>query len=249
MNKQYRLQEILNIIKDEESITSNELAERFNVSASTIRRDFQKLEDMKLIARFYGGIKEKNENRLEPPMEIKENLDTESKKLIARYAASQIKDNQMIYLDAGSTTYEMINYITAKNIIVVTVGTPHIERLLARGILTIVLGGTVRPSTHAITGKPVIEQLENYYFDQAFLGCNSIHPIKGISTTNEQEAAGKAKAIQRSVKTYILANANKFNVITPNTFAQFKDVTIITDTKGDFEAPELNCIETLRNKK
>lgn len=51
-----------------------------------------------------------------------------------------IKDNQMIYIDAGSSTFEMLNYVRAKNITVVTIGLPHIARLKRSSTHTILLG-------------------------------------------------------------------------------------------------------------
>ncbi len=70
------------------------------------------------------------------------NLD--EKKMIAKIAANQINDNECLFIDAGSSTLELIKYIQAKDIIVVTNGLTHVEALLKKGIKTIMLGGQVK---------------------------------------------------------------------------------------------------------
>ena len=137
----------------------------------------------------------------------------------------------------------MLDYILARNITVVTIGIPHINKLIEKGINTIVLGGTVRKSTMAITGTKTLDQFDSYFFDVAFLGVNGIHEKTGLSTTNDFEAASKHKVITRSQITYALADHSKFNMIYPGKYADFGDVTILTDTIGSFPQPIENCVE------
>ncbi len=59
--------------------------------------------------------------------------------MIAKIAANQINDNECLFIDAGSSTLELIKYIQAKDIIVVTNGLTHVEALLKKGIKTIML--------------------------------------------------------------------------------------------------------------
>lgn len=106
------------------------------------------MEDLKLVQRFHGGVT-LNPDANELPMVYRSNEQISEKTWIAKQAALQIKDNQTIYLDAGSSTYEMIPFIHSKNITVVTIGVPHISLLMEYNIRTIVLPGFVRKSTEA----------------------------------------------------------------------------------------------------
>ena len=117
MKKQERWKEILALIKDEKEVSVHDLSKHFNVSLATIR-----MEDNSLIDRYHGGAKMNASGLMEPPMNLKQSTNAAAKNMVARYAARLIKDYQMIYIDAGSATLEMIDYIVSKNITVVTIG-------------------------------------------------------------------------------------------------------------------------------
>ena len=100
----------------------HDLSKHFDVSLATIRRDLLQMEDNSLIDRYHGGAKMNASGLMEPPMNLKQSTNAAAKNMVARYAARLIKDYQMIYIDAGSATLEMIDYIVSKNITVVTIG-------------------------------------------------------------------------------------------------------------------------------
>src|SRR5699024_11362682 len=79
------------------------------------------------------------------------------KQEIGRLAALEIEDNECIFLDAGSTTLEMIPYIKAQNIVVVTSGLTHVEELIKYGIRTFILGGEIKATTFATVGASALE--------------------------------------------------------------------------------------------
>lgn len=235
MLKQERWMKIAQLCQQKDRVTVEELVETLHVSPATIRRDLQQMEDESLIVRYHGGAKSKENLLEEPSMIIKNVSNVDQKRHIACYAASLIRDNQMIYIDAGSTTLMMLQYITAKNITVVTPGVPHLTLLGERGISTIVLGGTLRWSTQAITGRQAVRQLSEMYFDECFVGTNGIHSQVGFTTSNEMEAETKALAIHHAKKAYVLADHSKFNILCPVHFADLKEAMIICDTVEDFD--------------
>ena len=234
MKRQDRWAAIMEMCKYRDELKSTDISNELKISLATVRRDLQMMEELGMIIRTHGGCHINSAQTSEPPMLMKNSQNPKGKYMVGRYAATLIKDNMMIYIDAGSATYSMLPYITAKNITVVTIGIPHISRLMEKNIRTIVLGGTVRPSTQAITGMMTMEQIRNYYFDMAFIGVNGIHPIYGLSTTNEFEAVVKKEVIAHSAKSYALADYTKFNVIIPSSFASINEIKIITDTIGEY---------------
>lgn len=236
MAKQQRWAKILELCEKNDAVYVQNLVDILHVSEATIRRDLQQMEDLSLVSRFHGGVRTNNKGNNEPPMLYKAETNYEQKKMIARLAARQIKDNQMIFIDAGSSTLEMLKYITAKNITVVTIGIPHIQKLIERKIRIISLGGTVRFTTEAITGNQTLQQLSELYFDITFLGVNGIHVKGGLTTTNDQEAAVKSKVIEHSQKTFILADHSKFNRLYPVKFGNLDDVTVICYSIENFDS-------------
>ena len=82
------------------------------------------------------------------------------KQQIAKSAAETINDEDVIYLDAGSTTLEMIPFLQGKQITVVTNSVQHAANLVDLELATIILGGTIKLATNAVLGSNAIEQLK-----------------------------------------------------------------------------------------
>ncbi len=246
MNKQKRWTKITELCKKTDIVSVDEIVNELQISAATARRDLQAMEDLGMVIRTHGGAKIAGSQYDEPSMILKTESNTSEKKQIAYAAAKLIKDNQMVYLDAGSTTYAMLEYITAKNITVVTPGIPHVEILGKRGISTIMLGGIVRWTTQAITGKQASKQLSDYYFDVCFIGTNGIHEQIGFTTSNEMEAETKSIAIQHSKQAYILADASKFNRLCLVQFANLDEATVICNNAADFDESKIHCLKVLQ---
>jgi len=247
--KQARWNDIMRLARENGTITVSKICSQLGASEATIRRDLQEMDDLHLLTRFHGGAKLNESQYIEPAMVIKAETQKEQKKQVAYCAAKQIQDNQMVYLDAGSTTCEMIKYISAKNITVVTPGIPQLSILGQRGINTIVLGGSLYWSTEAITGKQALAQLSEFYFDTAFLGTNGIHEQFGFSTSNELEAETKAMAIRNSKTAYIVTDSTKFNLLRPIQFAHLDEAIIITDTIPSFDCSKIRYLLANGEKK
>lgn len=86
-------------------------------------------------------------------MSEKSSKNLQQKRQIAQYAASLVEEGDSIYLDAGSTVTEMIPFLPAKEIVVVTNGLMHINALLERNIKTFLIGGFAKEQTKAIIGR------------------------------------------------------------------------------------------------
>ena len=239
MIKQQRWAAIIDQCRQHASVSVAELVQLLNVSEATIRRDLQQMEDLNMVSRLHGGARLNDDQSAEPPMLIKSETNVSSKNQVARLAAGMIKNNQMVYIDAGSSTYEMLNYVRAKNITVVTIGIPHIAKLKHNSTHTILLGGTIRWTTEAVTGNMTLKQLDDLFFDVAFIGVNGIHEKVGFTTTNEQEADVKAKVIAHSSSTFILADGSKFNKLYPVKFSRLDQAVILSDEIPDFDRSQI----------
>ncbi|MDD7281773.1 MAG: DeoR/GlpR family DNA-binding transcription regulator [Erysipelotrichaceae bacterium] len=217
---------MLELCQTKKKVYTEEIMECCHCSIATVRRDLQEMEDNHMIQRFHGGALQINANEL--PMFYKSVDHYEEKDRIARKACEQIKDHQVIYLDAGSSTFEMIKYIYSKDITVVTIGIPHVIELMNRNIKTIVLPGLVYKQTEAISGKITVDALSSYHFDCAFMGVNGIDEVHQITTTNKWEAKVKEKVIKQSDRSFILADHTKFHKVYPLQYAKLSDVTCIS---------------------
>jgi len=155
---------------------------------------------------------------------------TKNNQVIKRKRYVIWRQNFTIYLDAGTITYEIIDYIKGKDIKVVTNGIIHLERLIANDIETYLIGGRIKKSTLAIVGVKALRDLSEFRFDKAFIGINGINE-NGYSTHDVEEALIKKQAIENSNKAFILADSTKFDMIYFANVAKLEEATIITDKK------------------
>ena len=116
-------------------------------------------------------------------------------------------------MDAGSSTIEMIPFIKAQNIVVVTNGLTHVEKLLNQGIKTLMIGGQVKETTFATVGASALDTLSRYCFDKAFLGMNGLDLKYGLTTPDEKEALIKEKAMEQANQSYVLLDHSKIDEV------------------------------------
>lgn len=220
---------ILQLLKEKNIVKIQELIDLTGSSESTIRRDLSQLEEQKFLKRVHGGAARLQGKLTEPSMTEKSAKNLQEKKRIAKFAAGLVEEGDCIYLDAGSTVFEMIEHLPQKDIVVVTNGFMHIAPLLAKGIPTYVIGGLVKPRTNAFIGRGAVESLDLYQFDKCFMGVNGIHPRFGYSTPDQEEAMIKQKAISLSREAFILADNTKFGEISFAKITDLHHASIITD--------------------
>lgn len=225
-----RLDIILKMVKENDYVKYSDLEEKLKISIATIRRDVLKLESQGKINRISGGIEYKNMN-LDEDYNIRVNKNSEKKKIIAKKASRYLKPEQLIFLDAGTTVFEMIPYLKNLNVRVVTNGVEHINELLKYGISFMLLGGEVKPKTKAIIGVNTIKELKKYKFDISFIGANAIDEEFGYSTPDIEEALIKEEVINNSKKAFILADTSKLNNISRVKFSDLKNAILITEKK------------------
>ncbi|MCD8511734.1 MAG: DeoR/GlpR family DNA-binding transcription regulator [Bacillus sp. (in: Bacteria)] len=233
-----RHQIILDLMKERGVVKLHELVEATAASESTIRRDLSQLEDEKKLKRVHGGASLLQRKGEELSVTEKVAKNRKEKENIAQYAASLINDGDCIFIDAGTTTLQMIAHITAKDVKVVTNGLTHLDELLEKDIDTYLTGGFIKQKTKALIGSGAIEGLQQYRFDKSFIGVNAIHPDYGYTTPDPDEALVKKTAITLAQETFILADRSKLNEITFSKIVDLKEGTIITDeTDQEILAP------------
>lgn len=238
LNKDERLNAILDILYHEGKVQIRDLVQRFNVADMTIRRDFDYLASTGKIIRTHGGAvlpdddaKPKNLN-MEPSYITRVTEQASSKQDIAHIAAKLIKPNQYIFLDSGTTTLNVAKLVS-KDIpcTFITNGVNIAAELLAhQSPKVILIGGEVDLNTWSTRGNLSEAQVSNFHADIAFLGCNSISPDGKVMIGNLAETGLKHKIINISKEIYLLADSSKFDSYSLMTYASVNDFDgIITD--------------------
>ncbi|MEN8079226.1 DeoR/GlpR family DNA-binding transcription regulator [Clostridioides difficile] len=236
--------EISEYLKEKKYASVEELMEKFQLSRSTLRRTLIAMEEKNLLKRVRGGaeIIEDTNSVISLDFQSIFNTKKEEKNKIAEKAAQLIEDNDVIFIDSGSTCFYMIDYIESKNITVVTNGIMHIQKLMSKGINTYILGGYAKPEQNLIMGEDIVKKISVMNFDKAFLGTMGIDARSGFTTMMLEDGEVKKAVIKSSDECYILADASKFNVRKFYTYGNFNQATIITDSKVDFDEGNVKII-------
>ncbi|MBR1732013.1 MAG: DeoR/GlpR transcriptional regulator [Ruminococcus sp.] len=235
MLSQDRYNLIQNIINERNTVTVAELAEALDTSESTIRRDLTALDELGKIKKFFGGATKvkTNDGFFEEAVSAKVNLMSEEKTAIARYSATLINDNDFVYIDAGTTTSRLIDFITNDKATYVTNGITHARKLIHKGLNAYIIGGKIKSLTEAIVGAEGIANLRNFNFSKAFMGVNGIDIEAGFTTPDIEEAMIKEAALKHSYTAFVLADNSKFRRVFPVTFSEIDKCCIITDVLPD----------------
>ena len=202
-----RLNFIRNILKKEGTVSNSLLLEELDISESTLRRDLDYLQDKGEIRRVHGGA---TLNKLleETNFHFNETTNIEAKKNIAKKASLLIENGAYIFLDAGTTTHSLIDFLDGKDVTVVTNGLMHLEKLSSLAIPTILLGGKLKASTFISYGEQTLNEISDLNFDLAFIGANGVEN-KTYTTADINEALIKKAAIRQANKAFVLADSSK----------------------------------------
>jgi DeoR family transcriptional regulator, fructose operon transcriptional repressor len=220
---------ILSLLKEKDVVRIHELVEATGASESTIRRDLSELEEQRLLKRVHGGASSL-QNKIEEPTVLEKAVKREKEKMaIARYAASLVQERDSIFIDAGTTTYQMLPYLPYDNIVVVTNGPDMALQLIKRNIKTILIGGELKAATLSLVGRDALKTISQYRFDKCFLGMNGVDKHHGLTTPDPDEAYVKQLALQFSDERFVLCDSDKFSRVTFAKVADLREVTVITD--------------------
>lgn len=212
MNKD-REKEILEILLKQKNVTVKQLADSLFISEPSIRRDLASLEKQHLIRRIHGGavLEETMLSKNKIPFLIREYEQSSEKVLIAQKAIDLINDNDVIFIDASTSCYYLIPFLSSKrNITVVTNGVKALTQLAEYDINTISTGGTLINSCLALVGEEAYKTIETFNADIAFFSCRGISDDGYITDISPEENNIRKQMMKNSKKSYLLCASEKF---------------------------------------
>ncbi|GBG95746.1 DeoR family transcriptional regulator [Ligilactobacillus salitolerans] len=229
MLAEQRQQVILEMLRGNKVVKLNDICAKTNCSASSARRDLQILEEQGSLIRIHGGAKAKHALQRELDMLGKASQNVSAKDQLAQLAATRIADEDVLFLDAGTSTLALVPYLRPdQHLTVVTNAVPHASQLADQGVRTILLGGMLKNTTKAIIGVKAVRDLQHYRFNKVFLGINGVHDEFGLTTPDPDEAAVKQAALSQAEEAFVLADKSKFDSVSFVKVADLAEVTLIT---------------------
>jgi len=223
----------MQFLEQEGNVKVEVLADQFEVSQVTIRKDLTELEEQGLLQRTYGGAVFSHRSRFNISFLERLQIQRPQKDAIAQAALRYIHDGDSIILDAGSTTLSLAQALIGKfrSLYVITTSVPVSLELSQAGYEILLVGGQVRNHSLALIGPVAIRTLESHHADRAFLGSSGVTISHGHSTPNPLDAEVKRAIIRSADESYVLADSSKFGHACLATFAVSEDIDLtITDS-------------------
>ncbi|AGA57352.1 transcriptional regulator of sugar metabolism [Thermobacillus composti KWC4] len=231
MSSEARLKKLSELIMKKGSLSVQDLADEFQVSDMTIRRDLKKLEQSGLFQRYHGGIRYVRE---ELPVQ-RESQSMEEKKRIAEFCLTLISSNDSIFLDSGTTAHCLAVALAESSLQNVTVITNSLTTAYAlryaRNVSLYMAGGEFRINSQAFLGSKSRMFLEGLYVNKAFVGTSGVIE-SGFSTFSFSDAETKQLMIQSSELSCIMADSSKFGKRSMNLFATIDSVDMVVADNG-----------------
>lgn len=235
---------ILEALNKDGVVYTHEIMKECNVSEITIRRDLIDLESKGLLMRTHGGaIKNRAVDHLFT-YDLKINQNRQNKESICLLATRYITDNDIIFIDCGTTLSFLTQYITKFNLIAITNSLPVVSDLINfPNIKLSLIGGEIANERQAIYGPIAERNIGYYHVTKAFVGADGVSLLNGLSSYDEKEAAITRKMIENADEVFLLCDSSK---IEKNSYVRFAPLSkvhhLITD-KGISD----DLIEMYRN--
>lgn len=221
--------------------TVAEISEAVGASVATVRRDLLEMEREGTIFRDHGGAEIAVRSGTEVGFEVREAQNLSAKRAIAEEAFGLIAPHSTIFLDAGTTVYQLARRLTL-NPMPLTVFSnciPIAQELMSiDGINVTLIGGRVRHENASMVGPLAETAIEALWFDNLFLGAGGIASDGYVYSADADEARLNAKMLGRASQKQILVDSSKFDRQLTYQVATASDAHIITDASLSAEWEE-----------
>jgi len=237
----YRHKKILELLYQSKTVSADQLAAEFGVSKITIRRDLDALARHKLLERTRGGAVLASRPRLEEVFEAKDHTAKKEKDRIGRYVASLIGASETVFINAGSTTLEVIRHLRGRAARIVTNNAACLGLELDPQVELIVLGGEYRPQSRSLVGDLTLGSLRPIFSSVTVLGINGVSIKKGCTSAVQAETSVNQAMIENSSgRVIVVADHTKMNTVSSFLTCPLGQIDLIVT---DWLTPEPFCRE------
>jgi DeoR/GlpR family transcriptional regulator of sugar metabolism len=236
-----RREQILRIVNEQGRVRTNELAQQLEVTEPTIRKDITDLEAQGLLVRAHGGAVARG-SMAEVDVSTRETKHLPEKQAIARACVALIRDGDSIFLDGGTTQYELAKLLAQAE------GIGHANRIGVKILTTsfkvaelcermteppVVLGGRYRSRGGCFVGPLTMSVLRQFRLDLAFVGVTGVTEI-GFCAADLAEAEIKTEAVNRAERAVVPMDHSKIGLADFITVCPLNAVqTVVTDRADD----------------
>lgn len=248
--KAIRLKEIENYMKLHQMASFETLAEAFDVSINTVRRDIAQLTTDGVLRKIHGGVAYEEHNEDTVAFQLRSIKLPEEKKSIGKLAASLISEGDIIFVDSGTTTLQLMPYIKDMrvtiltnnlNLVTMASGSPNIDLICT--------GGKLYNKTSSFIGMQAIQCIRAFNIQKAFMAATGLSIRSGCTNSSSLENEIKRAVVEMSERVYLMADHSKYDVVSLMTFCGLSDLSgFVTDApppqmyKEFFEKNNIPCL-------
>lgn len=233
--KDQRINDMKEYILDKKSVSLKELCTVFDLSLNTVRRYINQIGLDTNIKKVYGGVSVQLPVSPQSTFSERNQSESRSKQLIAKKAAEFIAPNDIIYIDSGTTTMYILDYIPAHTPVTVITNSYHILRAaLERPEITLIsLPGVLDRRTLSFSSDNS-RYLDSLNIHKAFMACTGISVNDGATNSFSSECTNKKIAIRKADQVFLLADSSKFGISTLMTYCPLEQVNcLVTNEMPD----------------
>ena len=228
--------EILQKLMMDGKVVVNELAEKYEVTEETIRRDLEKLESDGYAKKTYGGAVRNENMTSELPYTVRKQTNVNGKKYIAEIIGSLISDGDSLLLDSRTTALFTVKSIFSKHNLTLVTNSVEILLDLPQGHdwNIVSTGGMYRSESMSFFGTAAEEVVEKYYADYAIFSCKGFDLEKGMTDGRETFANLKKVFIKSAKKVILAVDHTKFDKVSFVRLGDLEGIDIVvTDIEPD----------------
>ena len=232
-----RREEILRKLMQEGRVVVGELANHYDVTEETIRRDLEKLEADGYAKKTYGGAVRNDSMTTELPYTVRKQTNVSGKKYIAERIGTLISDGESLLLDSSTTALFTVKSIVNKKKLTIVTNSVEILLDLPQGHdwNVISTGGTYHGESMSFYGNAAEDVIGKYHADYAILSCKGLDFEKGITDTRETFAELKKSFLHSARKVILAVDHTKFDQIS---FVRIADLDTVDAVVTDIEPDE-----------
>lgn len=229
-----RAAEILRRVEAVGSVTVVELADAFDVSRETIRRDLKQLAERGDLEVVHGGAVRKLS--AEPSQSLRQTENRDGKARIGKLAAGLVDDGCTLLIDSGTTTAALVVELASKRNLTICTNSLGHAMALSRlpSVRVYMLGGEVDANDDAVFGLDTVKALESFSCDLAFVGAGGFSATGDLTDYSRAGAELRARMLTAATRAYVMADHHKFHRTTPIRVPDFERAAgLISDRAPD----------------
>ena len=236
---------ILDIARQSGRVMVDELAQRFDVTPQTIRKDLNELCDKRMLTRIHGGaiLSSGVEN---VGYDARRMIASDEKEAIGRAAAARIPDQASLFINIGTTTEAVARGLLQHRGLMVITNNLNVASLMRAypQIEVVIAGGVVRPTDGGVVGEAAVDFIRQFKVDIAVIGASAIDQDGALLDYDYREVRVAQAIISNTRKVMLVCDSSKFERSAPVRIGHISQVTTFVTDRCESEGIRRICIES-----